>query len=175
MSRHGIKSSQTKHLITARNEVGARLYFDRRVWFCSRGGGSASVHAGIPPPPLPGPAPPRPGPPGSSPPPQEFPCWNAILYSTICLSKLFNHPAMYFLFMRLSITGNKKANNDFNNVLKTNLCQLNLIWDDGDHLLSFSFISSCRVTSLLFTRLLYKATANKIFMWHHWHYISPLK
>ena len=35
--------------ITARNEVGARLYFHRRVWFCSQGG-SASVHVGIPPP-----------------------------------------------------------------------------------------------------------------------------
>ena len=33
-------------IITARNEVGARLYFHRRVWFCSQGG-SASVHAWI--------------------------------------------------------------------------------------------------------------------------------
>ena len=31
-----------------RNEVGARLYFHRRVWFCSQGV-SASVHIGIPP------------------------------------------------------------------------------------------------------------------------------
>ena len=34
--------------ITARNEVGARLCFYTCEWFCSRGG-SASVHAGIPP------------------------------------------------------------------------------------------------------------------------------
>ena len=34
-------------IVTARNEVGARLCFHRRVWFCSRGGVSASVHAGI--------------------------------------------------------------------------------------------------------------------------------
>ena len=26
-------------IITARNEVGARLYFHRHLWFCSRGGG----------------------------------------------------------------------------------------------------------------------------------------
>ena len=35
-------------LVTARNEVGARLCFHRRVWFCSQRGVSASVHAGIP-------------------------------------------------------------------------------------------------------------------------------
>ena len=29
-------------VITARNEVGARLYFHRRLWFCSRGGGGKS-------------------------------------------------------------------------------------------------------------------------------------
>ena len=37
-------------IFTARNEVGARLYFHRRLWFCSRGGVSASVHALMPPP-----------------------------------------------------------------------------------------------------------------------------
>ena len=36
-------------LFTARNEVGARLCLYTCLWFCSRGGGSASVHAGIPP------------------------------------------------------------------------------------------------------------------------------
>ena len=35
-------------IITARNEVGARLCFYTCLWFCSQGG-SASVHAGIPP------------------------------------------------------------------------------------------------------------------------------
>ena len=41
---------ETKRLFfTTRNEVGARLCFHRRVWFCSQGG-SASVHAGMPPP-----------------------------------------------------------------------------------------------------------------------------
>ena len=38
-------------IFTASNEVGARLCFHRHVWFCSQGGGSASVHGGIPPPP----------------------------------------------------------------------------------------------------------------------------
>ena len=35
-------------IFTAPNEVGARLCFHRRVWFCSQGGVCASVHAGIP-------------------------------------------------------------------------------------------------------------------------------
>ena len=36
----------SRPLITARNEVGARYYFHRHLWFCSQGG-SASVHARI--------------------------------------------------------------------------------------------------------------------------------
>ena len=38
-------------IITASNEVGARLYFHRRLWFCSRGAGggiSACIAGGIP-------------------------------------------------------------------------------------------------------------------------------
>ena len=53
LSKTGINQMWSSMFITARNEVGARLYFHRRVWFCSQGG-SASVHAGIPPPPGPG-------------------------------------------------------------------------------------------------------------------------
>ena len=63
---------------TARNEVGARIYFHRHLWFCSQGG-SASVHAGILPPPGPGRYPPTPHPwdqagtlpPHPTPPPAE--------------------------------------------------------------------------------------------------------
>ena len=36
----------SRPLITARNEVGARYYFHRHLWFCSQGG-SVSVHARI--------------------------------------------------------------------------------------------------------------------------------
>ena len=46
-----VPTHEDNRIFTARNEVGARLCFHRRVWFCSQGGGSASVHAGIPPPP----------------------------------------------------------------------------------------------------------------------------
>ena len=34
-------------IFTARNEVGTRLCFYTCLWFCSRGGGSAPLHAGI--------------------------------------------------------------------------------------------------------------------------------
>ena len=39
------------HIITGRNEVGARLYFRRRLWFCPWGGGGgipACLAGGIP-------------------------------------------------------------------------------------------------------------------------------
>ena len=35
-------------LVTARNEVGARLYFHRRLWFCPQGGGGAWSWGGVP-------------------------------------------------------------------------------------------------------------------------------
>ena len=59
-------------LLPARNEVGARLYFHRRLWFCWQGGGgSASVHAGIQSPQqtLPGSR----HPPADPPPPEQTP------------------------------------------------------------------------------------------------------
>ena len=34
-----VRNTSQWELITARNEVGARLYFHRRLWFCSQGGG----------------------------------------------------------------------------------------------------------------------------------------
>ena len=36
-------------IFTGRNEVGLRQCFYRRLWFCQRGGVSASVHARMPP------------------------------------------------------------------------------------------------------------------------------
>ena len=34
-------------VITARNEVGARLYFHRRLWFCPQGGGMRGCRGGV--------------------------------------------------------------------------------------------------------------------------------
>ena len=52
LSRHNHTASHilTKNcsdiIITARNEVGARFYFHRRLWFCPRGGGVSALGEG---------------------------------------------------------------------------------------------------------------------------------
>ena len=47
------------NIITARNEVGARLYFHRRLWFCSQGGVCLSACWDTTPPPGTSPPPPQ--------------------------------------------------------------------------------------------------------------------
>ena len=50
-SSHWAKPNILRHsLLPAATKLWPRLCFYSCLWFCSRGGGSASVHAGIPPP-----------------------------------------------------------------------------------------------------------------------------
>ena len=105
-------------IFTARNEVGARLCFHRRVWFCSWGG-SASVHAGMPPPP-PGtryPPPLGPGTPQDQAPPwdqapssrtRHHPPWQSMLGDTfnawaVCILLECNLVLDFFSLFRVKL------------------------------------------------------------------------
>ena len=66
-------------IVTARNEVGARLCFHRRVWFCSQGGLPQCMLGYHPPPP--GSRPPQSRTPGAGTPPSRHPSKQAPLQS----------------------------------------------------------------------------------------------